>query len=344
MDIDTDTLPAFARGCAVLGSGGGGTVAIARVAAMQALEDHGPVHVVQAGDLDPDLLVMPAGTAGSSAVMLERVTGTEEPVHLRDKVEALYGTRVGALMASEIGGANGCMAVAWAARLGLPLVDADGMSRAFPGMNQTVMQLRGIAPTPAVVCDERGRTLVIEHVTGRWLERLVRSSLEAFGGQVASTEYVLRGRQVATATALGSVSRAVHLGTELPAPLITGKIAEAADGIIVEGLGADQGRMVRLEAGSEFLAVLEDGRPLACVPDVIALIDTRTGEVLQVQQVRYGLRVGVVRLLCDPIWYTTEGLRLAGPEAFGLTGLQSPPPPPPNPPGFPCRAGTGEAS
>ncbi|MFI9552828.1 DUF917 domain-containing protein [Nonomuraea endophytica] len=341
MDIDTDTLPAFARGCAVLGSGGGGTVAIASVAAMQALEDHGPVRVVQAGDLDPDLLVMPAGTAGSSAVMLERVTGTEEPVHLRGKVEQLYGTRVGALMASEIGGANGCMAVAWAARLGLPLVDADGMSRAFPGMNQTVMQLRGIAPTPAVVCDERGRILVIEHVTGSWLERLVRSSLEAFGGQVASTEYVLRGRQVATATALGSVSRAVHLGTDLPAPLITGKIAEAVDGILVEGLGADQGRLVRLEAGSEFLAVLEDGRPLACVPDVIALIDTRTGEVVQVEQVRYGLRVSVVRLLCDPIWYTPEGLRLAGPEAFGLTGLHSPPP---SPPGFPCRAGTGEAS
>ncbi|MBB5081964.1 DUF917 domain-containing protein [Nonomuraea endophytica] len=341
MDIDTDTLPAFARGCAVLGSGGGGTVAIASVAAMQALEDHGPVRVVQAGDLDPDLLVMPAGTAGSSAVMLERVTGTEEPVHLRDKVEQLYGTRVGALMASEIGGANGCMAVAWAARLGLPLVDADGMSRAFPGMNQTVMQLRGITPTPAVVCDERGRVLVIEHVTGSWLERLVRSSLEAFGGQVASTEYVLRGRQVATATALGSVSRAVHLGTELPAPLITGKIAEAVDGILVEGLGADQGRLVRLEAGSEFVAVLEDGRPLACVPDVIALIDTRTGEVVQVEQVRYGLRVSVVRLLCDPIWYTPEGLRLAGPEAFGLTGLHSPPP---SPPGFPCRAGTGEAS
>lgn len=324
---------------------------IARAAALQALEDHGPVRIVQPDELDPGMLVMPVGIAGSSAVMSERVGGTEEPVHLRDKIEQLYGTRVGAVMASEIGGANGCLAVAWAARLGLPLVDADGMSRAFPGMDQTVMQLRGISPTPAVVCDERGRTVVIDHVTGRWLERLVRASLEAFGGQVATSEYVLRGHQVATCTALGSVTRALSLGTRLPAPLITGKIAEADGSILVEGLGPDEGRLVRIEAGSEFLAVVEDGDPLACVPDVIALIDTRTAGVVQAEQVRYGLRVSVLRVPCDPVWHTPEGLRLAGPEAFGLSGLISPATSllnsPSSPSGTPCRTGpqhSGSAS
>ncbi|NRQ39343.1 DUF917 domain-containing protein [Nonomuraea sp. NN258] len=324
MDVDTGLLPAFARGCAVLGSGGGGPVAIARAAALQALADHGPVRVVQAAELDPSMLVMPIGTAGSTAVMAERVGGVNEAAYLRDKIEELYGARVGAVMASEIGGANGCLAVAWAARIGLPLVDADGMSRAFPRMDQTVMQLRGIAPTPAVVCDERGRTLVIDHVTGAWLERLVRASLEAFGGQVATSEYVLRGDQVAGATALGSVTRAVRLGTSLPEPLVTGKVAEAAGSILIEGLGPDQGRLVRVEAGSEYLAVIEDGVPLAAVPDVIALLDTRSGEVVQTDQVKYGLRVRVLRVPCDPVWHTPEGLRLAGPSAFGLTGLPAP--------------------
>ncbi|MEV3985083.1 DUF917 domain-containing protein [Nonomuraea sp. NPDC049758] len=327
MDIDTGLLPAFARGCAVLGSGGGGPVTIARAAALQALEDHGPVRVVQPAELDPELLVMPVGTAGSSAVMSERVGGTDEPVYLRDKIEELYGAPVGAVLASEIGGANGCLAVAWAARVGLPLVDADGMSRAFPRMDQTVMQLRGIAPTPAVLCDERGRTVVVDRVTGSWLERLVRASLEAFGGQVATSEYIMRGDQVAGATALGSVTRAVRLGTRLPDPLVTGKVAETAGSILVEGLGYDQGRLVRVQAGSEFLAVVEDGVPLAVVPDVIAMLDTRTGEVVQAEQVRYGLRVSMVRVPCDPVWHTPEGLRLAGPAAFGLTGLPAPPPP-----------------
>ncbi|GGT27331.1 DUF917 domain-containing protein [Nonomuraea spiralis] len=341
MDIDTGLLPAFARGCAVLGSGGGGPVTIARAAALQALEDHGPVRVVQPAELDPALLVMPVGTAGSSAVMSERVGGTDEPVYLRDKIEELYGARVGAVLASEIGGANGCLAVAWAARVGLPLVDADGMSRAFPRMDQTVMQLRGIAPTPAVLCDERGRTVVVDHVTGGWLERLVRASLEAFGGQVATSEYIMRGDQVAASTALGSVTRAVRLGTRLPDPLVTGKVAETAGSILVEGLGADQGRLVRIQAASEFVAVVEDGVPLAVVPDVIAMLDTRTGEVVQAEQVRYGLRVSVVRVPCDPVWHTPEGLELAGPAAFGLTGLTPPPPAPATPVTTESPAGTG---
>ncbi|GAA2413757.1 DUF917 domain-containing protein [Nonomuraea africana] len=320
MHIDTGTLPAYARGCAVLGSGGGGPVTIARAAALQALRDHGPVRVVQPAGLDPDLLVMPVGIAGSSAVTSERVGGTDEPLHLRQKIEELYGVPVGALLASEIGGANGCLAVAWAARLGLPLVDADGMSRAFPRMDQTVMQLRGVSPTPAVICDGRGRTVVIDQVSGRWLERLVRAALEPFGGVVATSEYVLRGHQVATSTALGSVTNALRLGARLPAPLISGKIAEPCP-ILVEGLGPDLGRLVRVEAGTEFLAVMEDGAPLAAVPDVIAMLDARTGEVVDTEYVRYGLRVSIVRVPCDPVWHTPEGLRLAGPEAFGLTGL-----------------------
>ncbi|WP_326764648.1 DUF917 domain-containing protein [Streptomyces sp. NBC_01591] len=40
-----------------------------------------------------------------------------------------------------------------------------------------------------------------------------------------------------------------------------------------------------------------------------------------VEEVRYGLRVHLVTLPSDPAWYTPEGLRLAGPAAFGLAGL-----------------------
>ncbi|GAA2868281.1 DUF917 domain-containing protein [Streptosporangium fragile] len=322
MDIDTEVLPAYARGCAVLGSGGGGPVSITRAAARQALEAHGPVRVVQPSDLDPDALVMPCGNVGTSHVAVERIGGVAEASYLRDAVEKLHGSPVAALMPSEIGGANGCAAVAWAACLGLPLVDADGMGRAFPRMDQTVMELRGISPTPAVLCDERGRTVVIDHVDGRWLERLVRASLEAFGGQAASSEYALRARQVPGATVVGSVTRAVELGRRLPDPLISGKVAAVEQGTtLVEGLGGDAGRLVRLEAHNEYLAALEDGELLAAVPDVIAVLDARSGETVQTDQVRYGMRVHVVPLPCDPVWHTPEGLRLAGPEAFGLTGL-----------------------
>ncbi|MFF4776063.1 DUF917 domain-containing protein [Microtetraspora fusca] len=319
MEIDAELLPAYARGCAILGSGGGGPVTVARAAALQAVEEHGPVRVVQPGDLAPDDLVMPCGIVGSTAVLSERIGGTREPFHLRAKVEELHRSPVAALMASEIGGANGCVAVAWAAYLGLPLVDADGMGRAFPRMDQTVMELRGVSPAPAVVCDERGRTMVIDGVDGRRLERLVRAALEAFGGQAATAEYVFRAGRLPDVTVPGSVTRAVELGGAPPAPLISGKVAVVEpDTVVVEGLGPDAGRLVRLEARTEYLALFEDGAPVAAIPDIISLLDTRTGEVVGVDQLRYGLRVGVVRLPCAPVWHTERGLRLGGPAAFGL--------------------------
>ena len=48
-------------------------------------------------------------------------------------------------MAAEIGAGNGVLPVTWAARLGLPVVDADGMGRSFPEVPQVTMNLAGIS-------------------------------------------------------------------------------------------------------------------------------------------------------------------------------------------------------
>ena len=94
----------------------------------------------------------------------------------------MTGQQVAALMAVEIGGGNGLLPVTWAARLGLPLVDADGMGRAFPEVPQVTMYLAGISPCPAVMTDERGNVLVFRAISGDWVERLERAAAVEFGG------------------------------------------------------------------------------------------------------------------------------------------------------------------
>ncbi|MFC6886842.1 DUF917 domain-containing protein [Actinomadura yumaensis] len=343
MLLDDASLPAFARGCAVLGSGGGGDVGPALSAAAQAVADHGPVRVVQPEELPADGLVMSCGLVGSPVVATERIGGDAEARTLRDTVERLHGVPVAALMSSEIGGSNGCKAASWAAGLGLPLVDADGMGRAFPRMDQIAMESAGLAPTPCVLVDERGRTVVLEHVDGPWLERLTRGVLDAFGGLAVASEYPLRAGQVREAAVAGSVSRALAIGEALaggvPAEpgaglerLVTGRVVAVerpgggATAVLVEGLGGDAGRLLRIEAQSEYLAAYEDGRALALVPDVVAVLDTRTAAAVQVDRVRYGLRVSVVTTPSAPVWRTPAGHALTGPTAFGLTdpGKSSP--------------------
>jgi DUF917 family protein len=87
--------------------------------------------------------------------------------------------------------------------------------------------------------------------------------------------------------------------------------------VVVEGLREDAGRLIRLELQNENLIALERGTVLACVPDLITVLDTQTAAAIPTEQIRYGQRVTVIAFACDPVWRTEAGLALTGPRAFG---------------------------
>ena len=53
------------------------------------------------------------------------------------------------------------------------------------------------------------------------------------------------------------------------------------------------------------------------MPDLIAVLDSQNGTSIGTQDYRYGLRVTVLGIACDPRWTTPKGLEIGGPEAFG---------------------------
>jgi DUF917 family protein len=231
--------------------------------------------------------------------------------------------------------------VAWAARIGLPVLDADGMGRAFPEVPQVSMEVAGISPSPCVMSVERGSVIVFRAVSGPWLERMARAAAVEFGGAAASAEYILTVAQARQATLRGSVSLAMRIGraaegaADPVAPvlavtggfrLVAGKIADvdrrttggfARGAVEVEGLGADAGRLIRLEFQNENLAALEAGQVTASVPDLITVLDTETAGAIGTERLRYGQRVTIIAFGCHPLWRTAAGLALAGPRAFG---------------------------
>jgi hypothetical protein len=341
MLIDADILPALARGCSVLGAGGGGDVYTGTLACRQAIEQHGPVEALDLDDLPEDGIVMPCGYIGAPTVSIEKLGSSYEGEWLRDGLERLTGGRVVALMPAEIGGSNGLQPIGWAASLGLPITDADGMGRAFPEVPQVTMEIAGIDPSPSVLTDERGNHVTIGARDGRWLERIARTLSIEFGGRAASTEYTMTVAQAKTATARGTVTLAVTIGQTMFGAdepiaalqdaldvriLIEGKIVDVerrvTDGfvrgaVVVEGLRSDAGRLLRLEIQNENLVAMEDGVVRAMVPDVITVLDTHTGAPVHTERLRYGQRVSVLAFPCHPIWRTERGLGLAGPRAFG---------------------------
>ena len=340
--LDPESLRALARGCAVLGAGGGGDPYLGLLQALQAAEDFGPVPLVDLDELPGDSLIMPCGGIGAPTVSVEKIENGDEGARLREHLEFLTGHQVAALMAAEIGGSNGLLPICWAARMRLPVADADGMGRAFPEVPQVTMHLAGISPSPAVMTDERGNLVLFQTISGHWMERLERAAAVEFGGAASSTEFSMTVAEARTATVRDSVSLAIRIGetisqaegspvdalvAELGAfRLVSGKILDverrttsgfARGSVVVEGLGTDAGRLVRLELQNENLVALERGRVLASVPDLITVLDSETADAIVTERIAYGQRVTVIAFACDPVWRTEKGIAVAGPRAFG---------------------------
>jgi DUF917 family protein len=68
---------------------------------------------------------------------------------------------------------------------------------------------------------------------------------------------------------------------------------------------------------NEYAVVEVEGRRLAMVPDLIAVLDSERGEPLGTEALRYGQHVSVVRIPPMARHVTAKALAAIGPRAFG---------------------------
>jgi DUF917 family protein len=90
------------------------------------------------------------------------LVGIEKPVSVRalragfDAVERSLGDRIAAFVAVEVGGAQSMLPVLLAALTGRPLLDGDGMGRAFPEAQMCTFLLYGMSPALPAASDDHG--------------------------------------------------------------------------------------------------------------------------------------------------------------------------------------------
>lgn len=342
MFIDQKDIIPLARGCAVLGTGGGGNTYSASLRVRQAIDEFGPVPLIDLADLPDDGIILSVGMIGAPSVGMEKLQSGTEVLFLVKEVERQIGAKVSALMPSEIGGANGLNPIAWAARTQLPILDADTVGRAFPELQMASTNVVGLQPELIVLTDERKNTVMVRPSSGDWAETIARAVAVVFGGSATMADYILTTAQARDSVITGSVSRALSIGRavdqtvlhpvdglidELDATrLIEGKVVDVnrqiiggflRGSILVEGYGRDTGRLVRIEVQNENLVAIEDGRVLASVPDLITVVDSQTADAISSETIRYGQRVSVIAFDCHELWRTRAGIAVAGPRAFG---------------------------
>lgn len=346
-------LPDLARGATLLGTGGGGDPYIGQMLVERVLGDRA-ITVLDPDDLADDLFVIPTAQMGAPTVMIEKIPAGTEPTLALRTLEAHLGRTADATMPIECGGINSMIPLIVAAETGLPVVDADGMGRAFPELSMETFAVYGVHGSPLALAGERGETVVID--TGdddRQMEWLARGVTIRLGGVGHIAEYAMTGadvrrtavpRTLSMALALGRAIReareahrspfeaiAQTLSTTLYSEvreLFSGKVTDverrttegfAKGRATISALAAGDDSQLEIRFQNENLIALRDGELVAIVPDLICVTDIESGEPITTEGLRYGQRVRVLGISTPEMMRTPEALAAFGPRAFGLT-------------------------
>ncbi len=343
--ITADQLDDIALGAAVLGTGGGGDPYIGKLMAKAAIERCGPVTMLDPSELNDDDLIIPSAMMGAPTVMLEKIPRGTEIVTAFEAIQEFLGRKATATMSCEAGGLNSTTPFVVAAELGIPLVDADMMGRAYPELQMCMPTLYGITATPMAIADEKGNSAVINTINNKWTETFARTLTVDMGCSAMIGLYPMSGAQVKEAGVsrtitqiemIGRTIREAHAAHIDPIEAVRGavngyiiwrgKIADVArrtetgfarGEASIGRLGEYEGKTLRISFQNEFLIAQTDDEVLVTTPDLITVLDAETGEPITTETLRYGFRVAVLAMPCDPRWRSPKGLELVGPGYFG---------------------------
>ena len=337
----------IALGAALLGAGGGGDPYVGKLVAMGAVKECGPVTLLDPEEVPDDALLVPIAMMGAPTVLGEKGIGGGEYQTLYNMVSQFFGKKIYAFMPIEAGGVNSMLPIAACARLGLPLVDCDGMGRAFPELQMVTFTIGGMSATPMALTDEKGNSVIFETITNKWTEELARAVTMSCGGSVSVSLYPMTGAQMKAYSVKNIVTRSQKLGEAIRTvkncaddvtpeehflqfsegyKLFKGKIADVLretrgafnfGKVVLEGIGECKGHQAYVEFQNENLTATVDGEILATTPDLICLVDTETFTPVTTDALKYGKRVLVVGLKCFEMWRTQAGIDLVGPRYFG---------------------------
>jgi DUF917 family protein len=315
------------------------------------------IELIDLDTLPDDAFVSPCGWIGAPTVSAEKLPSGREALQGLRKLEEVVGRRVDAVFPVEIGGSNGLAALLLALRAGIPVLDCDGMGRAFPESQMVIFNIRGQRAAPAVLTDDKGNCVLIETNDNLTEERLARAVSVAMGGICHLVEYSASGKEMKASALRGTISDALAIGRSIriareqsrdpfaalfealkssrqfsqAGVMFDGKIVdlqrETRNGFsvgraVIDAFGG--GSRLEIEFKNENLVAWLDGEVRALVPDIITVLDRETAETIVTERLKYGQRVKVVGASAPAALCSAEALAVLGPGAFNLPGPYRP--------------------
>jgi len=345
-ELALDDIEALAVGAWILGTGGGGSPYLGLLNMRRLYAERHRIELMSPLDLAEEDWVAVVSNMGAPLIGQERLADSRNIARAVEVQEALLGEKFRAVMSLEIGGGNGIQPLMAAAHLGLPVVDADTMGRAYPEAQMTSVAVGDLRPYPCVLYDPRGIEAVVTQVPSwKWMERVSRKICVEMGSIASTCKAPRTGHEVKEWGIHFTVTKAIGIGHRVRAAqrhhadpvaaildegkgklLFRGKIVDVArrttEGFLrgraaIDGLDEDRGSRLEIAFQNEWVVAWRDEVPLAMSPDLICVLDTVSGEAFGTETIGYGRRVSVVALPAPPVFLTQKGLEHVGPRAFG---------------------------
>jgi DUF917 family protein len=340
----------MARGAVFLGSGGGGDPYVGELFVRGQFDAGRPPVIIDVDDLDDDAFVVSIAGMGAPTILVENLISERALLELVRRTEAFHGRKIDALISVEMGGVNSMFPLGLGARLGLPVIDGDGMGRAFPHLEMTSFSVYGKRASPLILLDDLGSLVTVDIENDRRTEELARTVVVALGALVNGAFYPMSGADAKQTTVRGTITQTLEIGRTIrearlgsadpvlalldylngcpdgrPARLLfDGKIADVThdtrDGWHwgQAAIYAADGSEMTVDIQNEYIVARRDGRTVTVVPDIIAILDRESAEPLTGEMLRYGQRVTVIGYAAAPVMRRPEGLKVFGPRRFRL--------------------------
>jgi uncharacterized protein len=261
-------------------------------------------------------------------------------------LERHLGVICAGLISVEIGGINCGAILSAAARLGLPLVDADYSGRAIPELHATALDLYAKRVLPFALADHFGNQVVVTaSPSNAWTERISKHLALSSLGIIGCAFAVLPAREVRQIAVPETLSEAMRLGGAIREARERGgdPVAAAADAIdgwilfrgtvvgrewentgymegrhVIDGEGEFTGHRLEVWFRNENHVSWLDEDPWVASPDLIEFCNPLTAEPLVNTYLELGQEIAVVGRRRRDAFDSAGGLATLGPRHFGF--------------------------
>jgi DUF917 family protein len=347
--IKKEDIPLLAIGAKILSCGGGGDTKTVQSLLMSIMSDEDTITVLSISDVK-DEWIAAFGMMGSTVLYDENIPSGQEGVQVLKMYESATQRKVAALIPIEIGGINALTPLVTAVQTKLPVVDGDGMGRAFPELSMTTFHLLGIPLSPMALQTHNESTFIPNWEDDQNTAELAVDFTVRNGGFAHIICFAAGGRKMKTSMIPGSLNLIRRLGSTVtkeaplsqkvedmicvfensvygrPLQIIIGVVSEVnrwfekeslIGNFVVDGRSSFSNKRIEIEFKNEFISIKED-KYICTTPDLIIILNEENMLPYNVSEIQVGLPVIVFAVHCPNILGTKEILEQVGPENFDL--------------------------